>query len=287
MRFSRSRRSSAWRAALAAACVALSSAALAGGGPDAAAQASSRRAWLGVELDAGPAGGVLAKHVVTSSPAGKAGMVDGDQIVSADGIPLDDPKQLVARVALIGPGNAISLRIRRGGSERDVAATLAAFPGAEQILRLDKIGTFAPTWKQPLASVAGSVPANLGALRGRVVLLDFWATWCGPCRMMSPQLSKWQRTYAAQGLSVLGVTSDQVAVASRTAQALGMSYAVASDKGEAMASAYGVRSIPTMFVVDKKGVIREVIVGYDPTRHAEIEKLLLALLAEPAPTSTP
>lgn len=281
MAISASRR--AWRALAAAACLALAGVSLVGSASDASAQGSSQRAWLGVELEAGPGGGVVAKHVVTNSPAGKAGMSDGDHIVAADGIPLDEPKQLVARVALLGPGNPIQLKIRRGGAERQVTATLATFPGAEQILRLDKIGTFAPTWKQPLAAVTGAVPASMNALRGKVVLLDFWATWCGPCRAISPQLSRWQTTYGAKGLSVVGVTTDEVDVASRTAQALSMSYAVAADPNGATMMAYGVRAIPAMFIIDKKGVIREVLVGYEPSRHAEIEKLLQTLLAEPAP----
>jgi thiol-disulfide isomerase/thioredoxin len=249
---------------------------------DASAQDASRRAWLGVALDKGPSGGVLARHVVNNSPAARAGLTDGDQILTADGVTLSEPNQLIARVALVGPGSPIAMRIRHAGVDRDVKAALISFPGAEAVLRLDKVGTFAPGWKAA-AAVNGSLPASVGAARGRVLLIDFWASWCAPCRMMAPQLAQWQSTYGAQGLSVIGFTDDPVPVAAQSAQAMGMSYTVASDESKAVTAAYGVSALPTVFLVDKKGVVREAYLGFDPARHHEMERALLALLAEPAP----
>jgi peroxiredoxin len=101
--------------------------------------------------------------------------------------------------------------------------------------------------------------------------------------MMSPTLSQWQQQYGAQGLTVLGFTTDPVPAAAQGAAALSMRYAVASDQAEATSQAYGVMSLPTLFVIDKRGVIRSIDIGFDPGQNKETERMITALLAEPAP----
>ncbi|HEX3344067.1 MAG TPA: TlpA disulfide reductase family protein, partial [Polyangiaceae bacterium] len=113
------------------------------------------------------------------------------------------------------------------------------------------------------------------------VLLDFWATWCGPCRLMSSSLGALQSRYAAQGVRVVGLsTEDEQRVAS-FARRTSMPYPVASDQDAETSRAYGIVSLPTVVVIDRRGVVRDVAIGYDGSSPARLERVVQQLLAEP------
>src|SRR5208283_179947 len=119
---------------------------------------------------------------------------------------------------------------------------------------------------------------SLGSMRGKVVVLDFWATWCGPCRLVVPKLGDLQARYGAQGLSVLGVSTEDARDVSQFAQRMSIRYAVGVDKHAETTRSYGVASLPTVVVIDKRGVVREVSIGYDPTGDARFEATIRGLL---------
>jgi thiol-disulfide isomerase/thioredoxin len=152
------------------------------------------------------------------------------------------------------------------------------------MMRMDLVGAFAPTWKD-VGVISGAFPASIGAMRGRVVLLDFWATWCAPCRVSIPKLDALQARFGAQGLSVLGVSTEDAQDVATFTQHMGMRYGVATDKHGATTRAYGVASLPTLVIIDKRGVVRDVAIGFDPGSDARIEATVRSLLAEPAPTN--
>ncbi len=252
---------------------------------DALAQAVEARPWLGVQMDSDAQGpGVRVGHVVRGLPADKAGIREGDRIVRVARAGIVRGSDVVRLVAGHVAGESLEIVFLRADQERSVQATLARFPSQDEMVRMDLVGTFAPPWKD-VDTVSGAFPATLGALRGRVVLLDFWATWCAPCRIVVPKLGALQGRYGAQGLSVLGVSTEEAQDVALFAQRASMRYAVGVDRHAETTRSYGVVSLPTLVVIDRRGVVRDVAIGYDSSEDARLEGLVRTLLAEPVPSN--
>jgi len=237
------------------------------------------KAWLGIEMQPAKAGGILIRYVFEGSPAARVGILPGDVALRVDDLALDDPQQLVDHVAKLKVGARIELLLRRKKRQLPKQVKLAAHPGLDYLFRQVHLGKQAPELRK-LAAVRGWLPKRIKQLRGQVVLLDFWASWCSACRALAPVLNQWQQRYRKQGLTILALSADPVAQADRTARLWKMQYLVATDVDQRTATAYRVRSVPAIYVIDRKGIIREVLLGKAEAGSPKLEKLLLQLLAE-------
>ncbi len=121
---------------------------------------------------------------------------------------------------------------------------------------------------------------SLSDFRGKVVLLDFWATWCRPCVMGIPDLISLQSEYGKEDFVVIGISLDrQPAVVPRFVKQKGINYPIVYGWGESIAADYGnVTSIPTTFIVDRYGCIKQRLVGLHP--KTELRKLIAPLIRE-------
>lgn len=122
-----------------------------------------------------------------------------------------------------------------------------------------RVGEPAPDFT--LTSIDGT-SVTLSSLRSRPVLVNFWATWCPPCRAEMPDLQAVSREYRDQGLVVLGVNlQEERAPVVRYAQTLGLTFPLLLDPGGTVATLYNVTGLPTSYFVDREGTIRGMNIG--------------------------
>ena len=126
-------------------------------------------------------------------------------------------------------------------------------------------------------------PVQLSALRGQVVIVNFWASWCAPCINEMPRLAQWEQTHGADGLRVLGVDTlfqDSRQSVSDFVKQTGATYQILLDDSGTTAKQWGARQLPRSFVIDREGVVRYVRVG-ELTDDDMKQQVLPLLDAEP------
>ncbi len=122
---------------------------------------------------------------------------------------------------------------------------------------------------------------SLARNRGKVVLVDFWATWCPPCRKAIPHLIDIQREYGSRGVQVIGISLDETGkmVIEPFVKSAGINYPIIADPQGNLANLYGgIDAIPALFMIDKSGRVAEKIDGYRPKET--IESAVKSLLDE-------
>jgi thiol-disulfide isomerase/thioredoxin len=168
--------------------------------------------------------------------------------------------------------------INRSPLARVRAFTIAVFSFAMCILFTDAARA-AETGK-PLPELKGfALEGSVPATQGKVALVDFWASWCGPCKKSFPALESLYQQYKAQGLVVVGVSVDEDAAAMKNfLRQHAVSFSIARDASHKLVEAVKVGTMPTTLLVDRHGVIRFVHSGFHSGEEAalgrEIEQLL-------------
>ncbi|MEI6269422.1 MAG: TlpA disulfide reductase family protein [Methylococcaceae bacterium] len=132
-----------------------------------------------------------------------------------------------------------------------------------------------------LTSLNDTQPLNLQQFRGKVVYVDFWASWCGPCAQSFPFMNDLDRDLKDQGLQVIGVNLDEnIDEAKQFLDKRPASFITAVDAEQQCAKNFDVKAMPSSYLIDRKGVIRHVHLGFRPGEAEEFRILVEQLLAE-------
>ena len=163
------------------------------------------------------------------------------------------------------------------------APPAAGQPTLVDLLRVLNLSAYPPgLWLPPLAGQTSTGEVmSVAELRGRVVLVNFWATWCVECHPEMPLFERLHQDFVAQGLTVMGMNvREETARIQRYAREFGLTYLLVLDPEGAITKTYGVIGLPTTFLIGRDGRPVALAIGPRAWGGAEARALVQALLAE-------
>ena len=208
-------------------------------------------------------------HTLIHFAASRTPTSDVDITVAYD--PRLDP--VVAPSELAGPNVTTSPPAVIGQSHRTHTSPAVVPPPISPLTSKS-----APDFAVEILSGSTATRVHLAELRGHVVVLDFWATWCAPCVVTMPALDKLQTAHAAAGLRVIGVSTEDADDIRAFVKEHKLGYTIARDGDATVSQAYDVAALPMVVLIDKTGTVRDVLFGAG--RDDQIETAVTKLLDE-------
>ncbi|SJM91773.1 Redoxin domain protein [Crenothrix polyspora] len=142
-----------------------------------------------------------------------------------------------------------------------------------------EVGQAAPQFTLP--TLQQGQPTALSQYAGKVVYLDFWASWCAPCRTSFPLLNKLHEKLKAQGFEVVAINLDEDKTkAEQFLKEIPVAFTVLTDAKGEWSDKFVVESMPTSFIIDKQGVVQNIHHGFTASDIGELEKKITELLAK-------
>jgi len=185
--------------------------------------------------------------------------------------------------AFLGLSFVVALTSACGGAQKN--PEVPAADGPQGGAGAEAIGSPAPDLSIQTLNGKGNV--SLASLRGKVVVVDFWATWCAPCKEAFPKLEQLSKQNSGS-VVVVGVAADDAKDGVlEFARAQGATFPVGWDDGHVLAKRWNVKKMPTTFIVDASGTVRFVHEGYHDDEGELITRELAFLSNEPPPASSP
>ncbi len=244
------------------------------------------KAWLGIsfadipqsEIPAiyahtGKEGAVRVQDVFSGTSADQAGIKPGDYILAVNGAPLSGRKTLLDSIGSKQVGDVVEVRLGREG--KILTQKMALSPRPEDMAAITQllIGSVAP----PLQGDYYHLPVGtLETNRGKVVVLDFWATWCGPCRVTIPYLNSLYDKFRDEGVQIIGISSESREELQSFREASKQTYPLFRDVSGLTTRAFRAYAYPTLVFIDRAGVVQRVEVGAH--NSAQLEKWIRELL---------